>query len=40
MRIVVAALLLLGLAACGKKGSPHAPGPPDQITFSRSYPTH
>jgi len=32
--------LLLGLAACGKKGPPVPPGPPDKITWPRSYPTH
>ncbi len=30
----------LALAGCGKKGSPEPPGPADQITFPRSYPTH
>jgi hypothetical protein len=39
-----AALLLSALAiallmtACGKKGSPSAPGPPDEVIFPRSYP--
>lgn len=35
-------LLALGalalLAACGRVGDVRAPGPPDQITFPRSYP--
>ncbi len=38
-----AALVLvaaLALAGCGKKGSPVAPGPADQIIFPRTYPTH
>ncbi len=35
--LVLAAALVL--AGCGKKGSPEAPGPADQITFPRSYPT-
>jgi hypothetical protein len=26
------------LAACGKKNAPTPPGPPDQITFPRTYP--
>ncbi len=38
-------LLLLGLMAlvltgCGKRGSPMPPGPPDQITYPRSYPAY
>jgi predicted small lipoprotein YifL len=36
----LAILLLLGLAACGKRGSPEAPGPADQIIYPRIYPTH
>ncbi len=28
------------LAACGKLGSPTAPGPADQITYPKIYPTH
>ncbi len=39
MRIVLVALLL-GLAACGKRSAPQPPGPPDQITYPRAYPTH
>ena len=36
------ALALLGtlLAGCGKKGPPEPAGPPDQITWPRTYPTH
>jgi predicted small lipoprotein YifL len=30
----------LMLAGCGKKGPPSPPGPPDQITWPRVYPTH
>ena len=33
------AILLLGIAGCGKKGSPEAPGPGDKITYPRTYPT-
>jgi predicted small lipoprotein YifL len=36
-------VLLVGLAllaACGKKGAPDPPGPPDKITYPRVYPTH
>lgn len=43
-RPVVLAVLLcttmaLGLAACGKKSSPEAPGPGNLITYPRMYPT-
>lgn len=31
--------LALGLAGCGKKGAPEAPGPGDRITYPRTYPT-
>ncbi len=36
-------LLLLAafaLAACGKVGDPSPAGPPDQITYPKTYPTH
>ena len=37
----LAALLALALlAGCGKKGAPGAPGPADQITYPRIYPTY
>jgi hypothetical protein len=29
---------LLALSACGKVGAPSQPGPPDQITYPRTYP--
>jgi hypothetical protein len=38
--ILVTVLAIAMLAACGKKGNPSPPGPPDQITYPRSYPTH
>ena len=38
--ILAAALGIVLLAACGKKGPPSPPGPPDQVTFPRNYPTH
>jgi predicted small lipoprotein YifL len=31
---------IVTLAGCGKKGPPPPPGPPDQITWPRVYPTH
>lgn len=41
MKAAVALALVLGLlVACGKKGPPSPPGPPNQITYPRSYPTH
>jgi hypothetical protein len=33
-------LALLLLVACGKKGAPDPPGPTDQITYPKAYPTH
>jgi predicted small lipoprotein YifL len=35
----VALILLVALlAACGKKGAPIPPGPPDKITYPHTYP--
>jgi predicted small lipoprotein YifL len=31
---------VMALAACGKKGPPDPPGPPNEITWPRAYPTH
>lgn len=40
MRIFLClALIAFALAACGKKGPPSPPGPPDQILYPKSYPT-
>lgn len=36
--LTAASLMVLSLAACGKKGPPQPPGPPDQISFPRGYP--
>jgi outer membrane biogenesis lipoprotein LolB len=38
--LVVLASACLLLTACGKKNAPDAPGPPDQITYPKIYPTH
>ena len=41
MRAILALALALGLlVACGKKGPPSPPGPPDQIIYPKVYPTH
>jgi predicted small lipoprotein YifL len=32
--------VLLAVAACGKKGPPTPPGPPNEVTWPRTYPTH
>ncbi len=40
MRTALCLVVALGLlAACGKKGPPEPPGPPDKVTFPKSYPT-
>jgi predicted small lipoprotein YifL len=37
---VLLAFVFAVLAACGKKGAPDPPGPPDKVTYPKSYPTH
>jgi hypothetical protein len=37
---VLALLLAMGVAACGKYGDPDPPGPGDQVIYPRIYPTH
>jgi predicted small lipoprotein YifL len=40
MRAVLALAVALGLlVACGKKGGPEPPGPPDKVTYPKLYPT-
>jgi predicted small lipoprotein YifL len=40
MRIVMALLLVAAtLAACGRAGGIRPPGPPDQVTYPRAYPS-
>ncbi len=37
---MIALLLALALlAGCGKKGAPLVPGPPDEVTFPKGYPS-
>jgi predicted small lipoprotein YifL len=37
--VLALTVVLSLLAACGKKGPPEPPGPPDKITFPKVYPT-
>ncbi|WP_173575618.1 hypothetical protein [Acetobacter fallax] len=36
--LLVLCAMLSPLAACGKKGSPSAPGPSNWVTYPRTYP--
>ena len=38
-RALLMLAMLLALAACGRKGWPQPPGPPDQVSFPKTYPT-
>ncbi len=38
MRLLALGALLLLVAACGRVGDVRPPGPPDQVTFPRTYP--
>ena len=35
---LLALALLVGLSACGRKGAPLPPGPPDKVIWPRTYP--
>jgi predicted small lipoprotein YifL len=37
--LALALVLALTLAACGRKGAPLPPGPADQVTWPRTYPS-
>ena len=37
--VAVLLVLALALAACGRTGPVRPPGPPDQITYPRTYPS-
>ena len=37
--LLAACAAALLLAGCGKKGAPSAPGPANEITYPRSFPT-
>ncbi len=39
MKGLLALAVLVGLAACGVKGPPMPPGPPDKVTYPKVYPT-
>ena len=39
MKVLLALMLLLSVAACGKKASPQAVGPAEEITYPKTYPT-
>lgn len=39
MRTALLLLALVLLTSCGKKGSPNPPGPANEITFPRTYPS-
>jgi hypothetical protein len=37
---LIALALALTMSACGKKGGPAPPGPPDQVNYPRGYPAY
>ena len=40
IRVVCVLGVLVALAGCGKVGAPDRPGPADQVTYPKLYPTH
>lgn len=38
--LLVAAVVVLALAGCGRKSAPTPPGPANQITYPRTYPAY
>jgi hypothetical protein len=36
--LFISLLLAICLTACGRRGSPVPPGPPDQVIFPKTYP--
>jgi predicted small lipoprotein YifL len=38
-RVLIALALAACVSACGKKGDPSPPGPADQVTYPKIYPT-
>lgn len=40
VRLILALAVALALSACGKKGAPTPEGPPDQVTYPRTYPAY
>ncbi len=38
--LLLALVVAVTLAACGKKGPPTPPGPADQVTYPRQYPAN
>ncbi len=39
MKLATMLLAALLLASCGKKGAPSAPGPANEVTYPRAYPS-
>ena len=37
--LLAATVLSLPLSACGRKGAPRPPGPPNQVIYPKGYPT-